>query len=316
MDRSQKADLVAELKSVFTETSVVVITRNLGLSVAQSTELRLKMRDAGAQFKVAKNRLALIALEDTRYKPIGDLLKGPTALATSEDPVAAAKVAVDFAKTHDKFEIVGGAMGDTVLDVNGIKALAALPSLDELRATIVGLIQAPATKIARTINEPGAQLCTGLRRLRGPGCVRTSLSSTHDNWGECPTKEYQMADIAKLVDQLSELTVLEAADLAKALEEKWGVSAAAAVAAAPAAGGGAAAPAAEEKTEFDVILTGDGGKKINVIKEVRAITGLGLGEAKALVEGAPKAVKEGVNKDEAEKIKKQIEEAGGTVELK
>ncbi len=125
-----------------------------------------------------------------------------------------------------------------------------------------------------------------------------------------------MADITKLVDQLSELTVLEAADLAKALEEKWGVSAAAAVAAAPAAGGGAAAPAAEEKTEFDVILTGDGGKKINVIKEVRVITGLGLGEAKALVEGAPKPLKEGVNKDEAEKIKKQIEEAGGTVELK
>ena len=126
-----------------------------------------------------------------------------------------------------------------------------------------------------------------------------------------------MADINALVDQLSELTVLEAADLAKALEEKWGVSAAAAVAVAgPAAGGGAAAPAAEEKTEFDVILTGDGGKKINVIKEVRVITGLGLGEAKALVEGAPKALKEGVNKDEAEKIKKQIEEAGGTVELK
>jgi large subunit ribosomal protein L10 len=158
MDRSQKADLVAELKNVFNETSVVVITRNLGLSVAQSTELRLKMRDAGAQFKVAKNSLALIALKDTRYKPIGDLLTGPTALATSGDPVAAAKVAVDFAKTTDKFEIVGGAMGDTVLDVNGIKALAALPSLDELRATIVGLIQAPATKIARTINEPGAQL--------------------------------------------------------------------------------------------------------------------------------------------------------------
>ena len=126
-----------------------------------------------------------------------------------------------------------------------------------------------------------------------------------------------MADITKLVDQLSELTVLEAADLAKALEEKWGVSAAAAVAVAPAAGGGAAAAApVEEKTEFDVILTGDGGKKINVIKEVRAITGLGLGEAKALVEGAPKPVKEGVNKEEAEKIKKQIEDAGGTVELK
>ena len=123
-----------------------------------------------------------------------------------------------------------------------------------------------------------------------------------------------MADITKLVDDLSALTVLEAAELAKALEEKWGVSAAAAVAVAgPAA---AAGPAAEEQTEFDVILTGDGGKKINVIKEVRAITNLGLGEAKALVESAPKPIKEGVNKDEAEKIKKQIEEAGGTVELK
>ena len=125
-----------------------------------------------------------------------------------------------------------------------------------------------------------------------------------------------MADIAKLVEELSKLTVLEAADLAKALEEAWGVSAAAAVAVAgPAAGPGDAAPA-EEKTEFDVVLTGDGGKKIQVIKEVRAITGLGLTEAKALVESAPKAVKEGVNKAEAEEIKKKIEEAGGTVELK
>ena len=124
-----------------------------------------------------------------------------------------------------------------------------------------------------------------------------------------------MADITKLVDELSTLTVLEAADLAKALEEKWGVSAAAAVAVAgPAAA--AAGPAVEEQTEFDVILTGDGGKKINVIKEVRAITGLGLTEAKTLVESAPKAVKEGVSKDEAEKVKKQLEEAGATVELK
>ena len=124
-----------------------------------------------------------------------------------------------------------------------------------------------------------------------------------------------MADIQKIVEDLSQLTVLEAAELAKALEEAWGVSAAAAVAvAAPAAGGAVAA--VEEQTEFDVILTGDGGKKIQVIKEVRAITGLGLAEAKTLVESAPKAVKEGVNKAEAEEIKKKIEEAGGTVELK
>ena len=125
-----------------------------------------------------------------------------------------------------------------------------------------------------------------------------------------------MADLNKIVEDLSALTVLEAAELAKLLEEKWGVSAAAAVAVAGPAGGGAAAPAAEEQTEFDVILTGDGGKKINVIKEVRAITNLGLTEAKALVEGAPKAVKEGVSKDEAEKLKKQLEEAGATVEIK
>jgi len=125
-----------------------------------------------------------------------------------------------------------------------------------------------------------------------------------------------MADINALVDQLSALTVLEAAELSKALEEKWGVSAAAAVAVAAPAGGGAAAPVAEEQTEFDVILTGDGGKKINVIKEVRAITGLGLTEAKTLVESAPKAVKEGVSKAEAEEVKKKLEEAGATVELK
>ena|SRR5690554_5251492 len=125
-----------------------------------------------------------------------------------------------------------------------------------------------------------------------------------------------MADIAKIVKELSELTVLEAAELAKALEEEWGVSAAAAVAVAGPAAGGGAAEAAEEKTEFDVVLTGDGGKKIQVIKEVRAITGLGLTEAKTLVESAPKPIKEGVNKAEADEIKGKIEAAGGTVEVK
>ncbi len=158
MDRAQKAEQVAELKRTFNETSVVVITRNLGLSVAQSTTLRNRMRDAGARYKVAKNTLALIAVEGTTYAPISDMLTGPTALATSTDPVAAAKVAVDFAKTTDRFEIVGGAMGDTLLDVNGVKALAELPSLDELRARIVGLIQAPATKVAQVIQAPAAQL--------------------------------------------------------------------------------------------------------------------------------------------------------------
>jgi large subunit ribosomal protein L10 len=158
MDRAQKADAVAQLKQTFQETGVVVVTRNLGMTVAQSTSLRIRMRDAGARYKVSKNTLALIAIEGTPYANLSELLSGPTALATSEDPVAAAKAAIDFAKTTDKFEIVGGAMGDTLLDANGVKALAELPSLDQLRATIIGLVQAPATKIARTISEPGAML--------------------------------------------------------------------------------------------------------------------------------------------------------------
>ncbi|MXO65431.1 50S ribosomal protein L10 [Altericroceibacterium endophyticum] len=158
MDRSQKTESVAQLNAMFNEVGVVVITRNLGLSVAQSTDLRQKMREADASYKVAKNRLAKLALKDTEYEDLSDMLTGPTALASSVDPVAAAKVAVDFAKTNDKLEIVGGAMGGQLLDEAGIKALASMPSLDELRGTIVGLINAPATKIVRTVNEPAAKL--------------------------------------------------------------------------------------------------------------------------------------------------------------
>ena len=158
MDRSQKAESVAQLNAVFNEVGVVVVTRNLGLSVKQSTDLRAKMRDAGASYKVAKNRLAKLALKDTQYEGLEEYLTGPTALAWSTDPVAAAKAAVDFAKTNDKLEIVGGAMGSTVLDANGVKALAAMPSLDELRGKIVGLVNAPATKVAQLVNAPAAQL--------------------------------------------------------------------------------------------------------------------------------------------------------------
>ena len=158
MDRSQKAESVAQLNAVFNEVGVVVITRNLGMSVAQSTELRNKIREAGASYKVAKNRLAKLAIADTDYVGIGDFLTGPTAIATSVDPVAAAKAVVDFAKTTDKIEIVGGAMGSQVLDANGVKALASMPSLDELRAKLIGLIQAPATKLAQLTTAPAAKL--------------------------------------------------------------------------------------------------------------------------------------------------------------
>jgi large subunit ribosomal protein L10 len=158
MDRSQKAETVASLNAVFNEVGVVVVTRNLGLTVAQSTVLRGKIRDAGASYKVAKNSLAKLAINDTDYVGLGELLTGPTALATSVDPVAAAKAVVDFAKTNDKLEIVGGSMGALLLTADGVKALASLPSLDQLRGTIIGLVQAPATKLAQLATAPAAKL--------------------------------------------------------------------------------------------------------------------------------------------------------------
>ncbi|WP_379553677.1 50S ribosomal protein L10 [Qipengyuania sp. DGS5-3] len=158
MDRSQKADAVAQLNAVFGESGVVVVTRNLGLTVAQSTELRSKMREVGATYKVAKNRLAKRALENTDYTGLEEFLSGPTALAYSEDPVSAAKAAVEFAKTNDKLEIVGGSMGTQVLDQAGVKALASMPSLDELRGKLVGLMNAPATKVAQVVNAPANKL--------------------------------------------------------------------------------------------------------------------------------------------------------------
>jgi len=158
MDRSQKSAAIAQLNTIFDEAGVVVVTRNLGLSVAEATELRSKMREAGASYKVAKNRLARLALKDTSYEGIGEHLTGPTALAYSADPVAAAKIAVEFAKSNDKLEILGGSMGGQMLDVTGVKALASLPSLDELRGKLVGLVNAPATKIAQVVNAPAAKL--------------------------------------------------------------------------------------------------------------------------------------------------------------
>ncbi|HET9273722.1 MAG TPA: 50S ribosomal protein L10 [Methyloceanibacter sp.] len=158
MERAEKREVVTALHDVFAKTGVVVVAHYAGLTVADMTKLRSEMRDAGGRVKVAKNRLVKLALEGTDAKGIADLLKGPTCLAYSADPVAAPKVAVKFAKGNEKFVILGGAMGTTVLDAKGVGALADLPSLDELRGKLIGLIQAPASKIARTLNEPGAQL--------------------------------------------------------------------------------------------------------------------------------------------------------------
>jgi len=158
VDRTQKEELVSSLHDTFGGAETVVVTHNLGLSVAQMEDLRVKLREAGASFKVTKNRLTRLALKDTKFEGLTDLFTGPTGIAYSEDVVAAAKVAVKFAKDNDKFEVVGGAMGETVLDLAGVQALATMPSLDELRGKLVGLIQAPATKVAGVLQAPAGQL--------------------------------------------------------------------------------------------------------------------------------------------------------------
>lgn len=169
MDRAAKSELVTSLNAVFKDTGLVVVAHYAGMTVAQMTEYRQRIKEAGGKVKVAKNKLAKLALKDTDYEPISDLFTGPTCLAYSEDPIAAAKVSVSYAKGNDKLVILGGAMGATVLDVNGVKALAELPSLDELRAQLIGLLNAPATKIARTVMEPGAQLARVIQAKAAQG---------------------------------------------------------------------------------------------------------------------------------------------------
>lgn len=158
MDRTEKREFVADLNQALAATSMIVVTRNAGLTVAEATDLRRKMRAAGATFKVAKNRLTTLALAGTRFDGIAPMLTGPTALAWATDPVAVAKVAVEFAKTNEKFVLIGGALGPQTLDADGIKALAELPSLDALRAGLVGMISTPATRIAGVLQAPAGQL--------------------------------------------------------------------------------------------------------------------------------------------------------------
>jgi large subunit ribosomal protein L10 len=169
VERAAKKETVEALNGLFQTTGVAIVAHYSGLTVAQMQKLRSQMKQAGAQVKVSKNRLAKIALEGTDVVAIGPLLKGPTVIATSKDPVAAPKVAIEFAKTNEQFVILGGSMGKTVLNVDGVKALAALPSLDELRAKIVGLVVAPATKLAQLSNAPAAKLARVIQAYASKG---------------------------------------------------------------------------------------------------------------------------------------------------
>ncbi len=158
MNRTEKQELVSSLRSTFEDNAIVVVTHYIGLNVAEMGDLRVKMREAGAQFKVTQNRLTRLALAGTPYEQLDDLFTGPTAIAYSDDPVAPAKVAVEFAKKNEKLVVLGGAMGELRLDVDGVKQLATLPSLDELRAKIVGMLNTPATRLAGVTQAPAGQL--------------------------------------------------------------------------------------------------------------------------------------------------------------
>ena len=169
MDRTQKEELVASFNDAFSTATLVVVASQIGLTVAQSTALRKEMRQAGASFKVTKNRLTRLALKGTKFEALSDLFKGPTAIAYSNDPVAAARIAVKFAEGNDKFRILGGGLGEQVLDVSGVTVLAKLPSLDELRARLLGMIQTPATRIAGITQAPAAQLARVLSARAAQG---------------------------------------------------------------------------------------------------------------------------------------------------
>ena len=158
MERAQKVEIVGDLHDIFANAGLVVVTHQKGLTVGEATELRRRMREQNATYRVIKNSLTHLAIGDTPYQGLADLFEGPTAIAYSDDPVAAAKVAVDYAKTNDKLVILGGGLRETVLDLNGVKALASLLSLDELRGKIVGLLNAPATKIAGVLQAPAGQM--------------------------------------------------------------------------------------------------------------------------------------------------------------
>jgi large subunit ribosomal protein L7/L12 len=307
----EKVAAVEDLKSRLGGVKTVVLTEYRGLTVQQLSELRKQLRAVSAQYEVVKNRLARLALASTALEPLGAHLKGPTGVIISkDDPVAVAKTLHAFARGHQALAIKAGYVEGQMLPPAELRALAELPSRDALRAQLVGAIQGGLAQMVGILIAPHRDLVYVLQQ-RGAA----------DGADAEGTKgEIDMATVEQIAEQLGKLTLLEAAQLSKMLQEQWGVSAAApvAVAAVPGGAGGAAAgaAAAEEKTEFDVILGAAGEKKIQVIKVVRELTGLGLKEAKDLVDGAPKPVKEKVTKAEAEDMKKKLEEQGATVSVK
>ena len=307
LTKERKREFVVELAERLRRTKCLVLADFTGMDAQDMNEARAKFREAGAECKVVRNTLLEKALKLAEMELKEEFLEGPTALVLGyEDSVIPVKAAVEVAKERECFRLKGGMVEGRLFGPEELKAVAALPPREDLLGQLAGVLGGPLYGLLYALQAPVAGLVALLQTLAERGEAKGG--------GTEVTKE-------EIIEAIENMTVLELNELVQALKEKFGIEALAApVAAAPVPGaapaGAPEAAPAEEKTEFDVILTSFGDKKIQVIKAVREITGLGLKEAKELVESAPKPVKEGVSKEEAEEIKKKLEEAGATVEIK
>ncbi len=311
MKKEEKVTAVAELTEKFGRARLAILTECVGLPVNQVTELRKQLRGAKAEYRIVKNTLAARAAEGTVLAGLKGHLKGPTGVVIGyDDPVLPTKVLKDFIgaeKREEKIRMTAGVLEGKILQPSELAAVATLPKKEVLVAMVLSAMQGPIRGVVYTLS---AVLSKFVR-------VIAAIQDKRKGEGDMPATEGKLSQ-EELIKAIESMSVLDLAELVKGLEARFGVTAAApvAVAAAPAAGGGAAAPA-EEKTAFDVVLAAaPADKKIQIIKVVRELTSLGLKEAKDLVEGAPKPVKTGVAKEEADTMKKKLEESGAKVEIK
>ncbi len=308
--RREKERFVNELTEKLRGATLLALADFTGMDSIALQEVRQRLKEKGGEWRVVKNTLLKLALDQAEIELKDEFLEGPTALVLGYgDAVPLVKALCDYAKENEQLRIKGGLMEGVLLDAEGLKKVASLPPKEELLGKVIGLLSAPLVNLVGILQAPLMALVgvlTALAQREGP--------EEKEGGGKEVTKD-------EIIEAISNMTVMELNELVQALKEKFGVEAIAAPVAAPAGMAAApeaaeAAPAAEEKAEFDVILQSFGDKKIQVIKVVREVTGLGLKEAKELVESAPTPVKEKVSKEEAEAIKKKLEEAGATVEIK
>lgn len=311
MKKEEKVTVVAELTEKFGRARLAILTECVGLPVNQVTELRKQLRGVKAEYRVVKNTLAARAAEGTVLAGLKLHLKGPTGVVIGyDDPVLPTKILKDFIgaeKREEKIRMTAGVLEGKILQPDELTAVAKLPKKEVLVAMLLSAMQGPIRGVVYTLN---AVLSKFVR-------VIAAIQDKRKGEGDMPATEGKLSQ-EELIKAIESMSVLDLAELVKGLETRFGVTAAApvAIAAAPAAGGGAAAPA-EEKTAFDVVLaSAPADKKIQIIKVVRELTSLGLKEAKDLVEGAPKPIKTGVAKEEADTMKKKLEESGAKVEIK